>query len=102
MPIYLCHEGHKHRSQDGATNCGYCKRNVRRTPVRHWLTTDAVKIVKCPKCNQPRRHQCLTPKGRKAWPPHSERVSALLKHRPIELYQAQAISLPEFIKTIKV
>jgi hypothetical protein len=29
MPIYLCHEGHKHRSQEAATNCGYCKRNHR-------------------------------------------------------------------------
>lgn len=25
MPIYLCREGHKHRSQEGAVNCGYCK-----------------------------------------------------------------------------
>lgn len=23
---YLCRKGHKHKTQDGATNCGYCKR----------------------------------------------------------------------------
>jgi hypothetical protein len=28
--IFLCRNGHKHRTQDGATNCGYCKANERR------------------------------------------------------------------------
>jgi hypothetical protein len=31
MPIYLCREGHKQRSQEAATNCGYCKRNHRKS-----------------------------------------------------------------------
>jgi len=30
MPIYLCREGHKQRSQEAAVNCGYCKRNHRK------------------------------------------------------------------------
>jgi len=30
MSIYLCREGHKHRSQESATNCGYCKANDRK------------------------------------------------------------------------
>jgi len=34
MPIYLCHEGHKHRSQEGAVNCGHCKRNQRKLVER--------------------------------------------------------------------
>lgn len=28
MTIYLCQKGHKHESQDGATSCKYCKRNI--------------------------------------------------------------------------
>ena len=28
--IYLCRQGHKHRTHDGANNCGYCRRNERK------------------------------------------------------------------------
>ena len=30
MAWYLCNMGHKQRTQDAATNCGYCKANHRR------------------------------------------------------------------------
>jgi hypothetical protein len=56
MPIYLCRKGHKHRSQDGAVNCGYCKRNARkaiesRPTVRRKPPVQQRKGVICPCCD---------------------------------------------------
>lgn len=30
MPSYMCNMGHKHKTQDAATNCHYCRGNYRR------------------------------------------------------------------------
>lgn len=30
--IYFCRRAHKHRSQDGATNCGWCKNIENKLP----------------------------------------------------------------------
>ncbi len=46
-------------------------------PWSGWGWTDAVAAMNCPKCKQPAGSNCRTPKGRKAWPPHSERFGAL-------------------------
>lgn len=45
MSIYLCHEGHKHHSQDGATNCGYCKRNARKIIEARSTVSDIVQLL---------------------------------------------------------
>jgi protein-disulfide isomerase len=42
-----------------------------------WIFTDAVRQVSCPKCGSGAGYICETPKGRKAWPPHNDRVSTL-------------------------
>jgi hypothetical protein len=42
-----------------------------------WLFTDAVNLTPCSKCGAKPESNCRTPKGRKAWPPHNERVAAL-------------------------
>lgn len=46
-------------------------------PLTGWAFTDAVRQMGCPKCKAEPGKDCRTPKGRKAWPPHGERTSAL-------------------------
>lgn len=45
-------------------------------PLTGWLTSDTLITTACPKCKQKKGYHCLTPKGRKAWPPHMERLLA--------------------------
>lgn len=47
-----------------------------------WMYTDAVNQVDCPKCKAVATQYCRTPKGRKAWPPHGERVQEVQKKFP--------------------
>lgn len=42
-----------------------------------WLFTDC-SVMACPKCGASKFHHCVTPRGRKAWPPHEERTKALI------------------------
>jgi hypothetical protein len=47
-----------------------------------WLYTDAVRNSGCPKCKALSCVQCHTPIGRKAWPPHRERIEELCRVYP--------------------
>lgn len=42
-----------------------------------WGFTDAVAAMNCPRCGAKAGEQCRRPKGRRAWPPHTERTLAL-------------------------
>lgn len=42
-----------------------------------WLTTDALKKTDCPKCKSVKGDFCRTPKGRKLYELHTERMIAL-------------------------
>jgi hypothetical protein len=42
-----------------------------------WSLTDAYRMVACPKCGAKAGDFCRTPKGRKAWPTHTERGAIL-------------------------
>lgn len=44
-----------------------------------WHYTDAVLSQDCPKCGSKKGFHCVTPKGRKAWPPHTERTILYLR-----------------------
>jgi len=39
-----------------------------------FMLSDARKLVDCPKCEAKAGWNCQRPSGRKAWPPHRERV----------------------------
>lgn len=39
-----------------------------------WLYSDAVRQNKCSKCGSEPGFHCETPKNKKAWPPHSQRL----------------------------
>ena len=41
------------------------------------MFTTAVENHDCPKCQQTKGNDCRTPKGRKAWPPHNQRIGCL-------------------------
>lgn len=43
-------------------------------PLTGWSFSDAVRQRKCPKCGSDPGYYCQTPTGRKAWPPHVERI----------------------------
>lgn len=49
-----------------------------RGPATGWVYSDAVRKSKCPKCGSDHGYHCETPKGRKVWPPHAERVLVVL------------------------
>lgn len=44
--IYLCRNGHKHRTQDGSTNCGYCKANLRKAAEKVKKFGDVARAIK--------------------------------------------------------
>lgn len=44
-----------------------------------WGWTNTVAAMNCPKCYVRFGHDCRTPRGRRAWPPHGERFQALLQ-----------------------
>ena len=39
-----------------------------------WGYSRTVMLHECPKCGQQKEYHCKTPKGKKTWPPHKERV----------------------------
>ncbi len=53
--------------------------------------TQTVRDVDCPKCKQKKGDQCRQPKGRKAWPPHVERITAYSRY-------CDSISPDEFMR----
>lgn len=42
-----------------------------------WAYSDAVRLHLCPRCGSSAGFHCQTDKGRKAWPPHSDRIEKL-------------------------
>lgn len=44
-----------------------------------WWFTDAVRQVSCPRCGAEAGFPCRQPKGRKQWPPHTERTIAIAR-----------------------
>lgn len=45
--------------------------------VTGWWSTDAERLVACPRCGATAGSSCRQPKGRKQWPPHDERAEAV-------------------------
>jgi len=52
------------------------------TTYTGWINTDAVNLINCPKCKQPKGVMCQMPSGRKASIPHIERRLELLVIHP--------------------
>ena len=50
-------------------------------PLTGWAYSDTVRQHKCPKCGSDPGYECQSPKGRKVWPPHGERVQQLTKEQ---------------------
>jgi len=42
-----------------------------------WLYSIAVVEEDCPRCGAPKEHYCATPRGKKVWPPHGERLHSV-------------------------
>ena len=38
------------------------------------MFTSTVKDADCPRCGAKKGEDCRTPKGRKTWPPHNDRI----------------------------
>lgn len=49
-----------------------------------WKYTDAVLLNECPKCHARKEHHCRTPAGRKAWPPHDERLQGVVANKEVK------------------
>lgn len=47
-----------------------------------WLYTDAKSLVACPKCQVLAGSDCISPSGKKRWPPHVPRLEAFMKAYP--------------------
>jgi len=64
-----------------------------------WMFTDS-SVMACPKCGAPKYHECVSPSGRKKWPPHSERLRAL-HDTGYTANQIKAYTLAEILTTKK-
>jgi hypothetical protein len=53
-----------------------------------WGFSIAVVNYNCPKCLAPKEHCCVTPSGKKAWPPHNQRCMLLT---PEEINQTRIV-----------
>lgn len=62
---------HKYKNLDGEHIIG--------GPFTGWQLSDAVIHATCPKCSCDAGYHCERPNGRKAWPPHVERLIELNK-----------------------
>jgi hypothetical protein len=71
-------------------------------PLTGWALTDAYKQVDCPRCGSTAGEFCRTPKGRKAWPTHTERLTVLHEKFGYEPWTRKgAISGAEVLKLIR-
>lgn len=61
----------------GWTDDNPTPRHIVGGPITGWATSDAVRQHKCPKCNSDPGYYCESAKGRKVWPPHSDRIAQL-------------------------
>ena len=50
--------------------------------ITGWMWTDAKNLVRCPRCHVTAGEYCRRPSGRKAWPPHKERIDRLIDECP--------------------
>jgi hypothetical protein len=64
------------------------------------MFTDALRNIDCPKCKALPCVQCHTPMGRKAWPPHRERIQELCRVYP-EAVKYATIGTPERTKLLE-
>lgn len=62
------------------------------SPSTGWAFTDAVIQRDCPRCGCHAGFYCETPSGRKAWPPHPERVVVGPEHQATTIRPAGIIT----------
>lgn len=65
-----------------------------------WMFTDA-SAVDCPHCGAPKYFFCITPKGRRAWPPHPKRLAALQAIGYGDANRVDAVTPQQAIQTRK-
>ena len=60
-----------------------------------FMFSDARSLADCPKCGAKAGWNCQQPSGRRAWPPHRERLQAFRKSDKYHLENYEVIRLKE-------
>ena len=71
---------------------------IKGTTLTGFINADAVGQIKCVRCNVFPGTQCVTPKGRAVWPPHSVRLTDVTKRFGKQTWEYRVIDISELFR----